>query len=40
MMMLFSMSTKEEGREEDAVSSRGVEESVGAQKLRRMGKGN
>lgn len=39
--MLFSMSTKEEGRDEDAVSSRGgLEESVWAQKPRRMGKGN
>lgn len=40
-MMLFSMLTKEEGREEDAVSNRGgVEESVWAQKPRRMGKRN
>lgn len=40
-MMLFSMSTKEEGRDEDAVSSRGgLKESVWAQKPGRMGKGN
>lgn len=40
--MLFSMSTKEEGRDEDAVSSRGggLKESVWAQKPGRMGKGN